>query len=972
MGAGTNIGSLFWTTGVDFTGFRRDAGKAKGALSGLFRPAILGAAALSFALFKAGDAALDFSRSFETAFAEVQTISQFARENAEETTDAILRMTTEIPVAAVDATRALYQIVSAGFDGAEAMHVLEVSAKSAVAGVSTTAVAADTLTTIINAYGKSANEAMEISDALFKTVELGKTKLDEIGASFSQVASFAALYKVEVNEVFSAIATLTKQGQSTSEAITNIRSAIIATVEKMGQAIFETNTLSEAFTLAREEADRSGETYREFFGRVQAVAGVLLTTGENAKTFAKFLDLINDSAGATNKGLAIMNDTLAAQELIFKSNLNILLKQFGDNLNRIKKDILPALNEQLKTLTDERLPNYAKALAGILNVLGAPGVLLGLGDKFTAEQFSPEIVKLRLQAEREVKEFNKRTAEFSDEAFNEEVERIKKLSDINQEALKNLLDRRDKGYQFDKDALKEAQQRTLNFYHILEEAEKRLNKIKKEESVPELPKPKVTEEVDIYKELKKQIAEKHKILINASKEEQSEIAKEIVVLERQIKLLEEIADLELKIARNRELKPREFKTTNVIVKGERLEIGKDKPALIIRSANIEVSKLIKKIGSLDKKTSDLDLAETFTAASIGLIDMANSLDVLGSKLGETAKQAAQFASGIAQIVVGAGMGPLGITQIISGAAKVLSSFITTKEISDVEKYEEVIRKLTSAYKDLNFQIDKALGEERVTSRVKAIENIQAQIKALGDLIQAERDSVKVTRFLGITIKRKSNTDFEAIKQYEEQIRDLNRSIQDILDDTTKLITGTTGEDLASAFVDAFKLGEDAAKAFGDVVNDVIQSAVKNALARKFLEQPLQKAIDYFERAMISGDQLTEAEAERFRAITLGIGKAYSRALEQVSKTLGLDFSDGVEDPKGISGAIRKELTQETAGILEGIWRRSLDEMFTQTEILSTANQIQQDIADNTLRTATACESLNNKIETGQNERDLGV
>ena len=123
MPAGQNIGSLFWTSGIDTTGLQRDSKCAQGALSGLFKPSILGAAALAAAILKAGDAALSFSRDFETAFAEVQTISQSARENADAMRETILRMITEIPVGAVDATRALYQIVSAGLDGADAMKV---------------------------------------------------------------------------------------------------------------------------------------------------------------------------------------------------------------------------------------------------------------------------------------------------------------------------------------------------------------------------------------------------------------------------------------------------------------------------------------------------------------------------------------------------------------------------------------------------------------------------------------------------------------------------------------------------------------------------------------------------------------------------------------------------------------------------------------------------------------------------------
>jgi TP901 family phage tail tape measure protein len=184
-------------------------------------------------------------------------------------------MTTEIPVGAIDSTKALYQIVSAGFDGAEAMQVLEISAKAAVAGVTSTAIAADTLTTIINAYGLDASEATTISDQLFKTVELGKTTLAEIGASFSQVASIAAAYGVNVNEALAATAAMTKQGAPTAQAMTSIKAAIVSVTEKLGENIFKTHSFGEALNIARQKAEESGDGIQTYFGRLEAVNGVL-------------------------------------------------------------------------------------------------------------------------------------------------------------------------------------------------------------------------------------------------------------------------------------------------------------------------------------------------------------------------------------------------------------------------------------------------------------------------------------------------------------------------------------------------------------------------------------------------------------------------------------------------------------------------------------------------------------------------
>ena len=122
---------------------------------------------------------------------------------------------------------AYYQIVSAGYDGAEGLQLLETSAKAAVAGVTDTATAADGITTVLNAFKINASESEEVADALFNTVKLGKTTFSELSANISQVAPIAAASNIPLNEVLATVASLTKQGVPTAQAMTQIRSAIV-------------------------------------------------------------------------------------------------------------------------------------------------------------------------------------------------------------------------------------------------------------------------------------------------------------------------------------------------------------------------------------------------------------------------------------------------------------------------------------------------------------------------------------------------------------------------------------------------------------------------------------------------------------------------------------------------------------------------------------------------------------------------
>ena len=129
-----------------------------------------------------------------------------------------------------------------------------------------TETAADAITTILNAYKMSAEEAGTVSDQLFTTVRLGKTTFGELGASIAQVAPIAAAYGISIDQVLGAVASLTKQGTPTAQAMTQIRAAIQGTAGELGDAAFQGRTFQEALQLINEKAGGSASKMKEMLG----------------------------------------------------------------------------------------------------------------------------------------------------------------------------------------------------------------------------------------------------------------------------------------------------------------------------------------------------------------------------------------------------------------------------------------------------------------------------------------------------------------------------------------------------------------------------------------------------------------------------------------------------------------------------------------------------------------------------------
>ena len=340
----------------------------KNALGGLktMTAAMLGYTAIS----KVGDYMQEMIANvgqFNKAMTEVSTISKEVTENMADYKKQVAGLTADIPIGATEAAKALYQIVSAGQEGANAMKVLEVSAKAAVGGVTETATAADTITTLLNAYHLSASEAESISDKLFTTVRLGKTTMTELGASIAQAAPTAAAYGVSMNELLGAVATLTKQGVPTAIAMTQINAAITEAVNVLGDSAFEGRTFAEALGEIRDSADGSMTALKGSITNIRALKGALGLTGDAASTAKSDLEAMANATGAAESAFQKMNNTAGASAERLKNHFQAAIMPIASTTKSVSKFITDSLNKAFDT---GAMGDFAVTLAGLVAGIG--------------------------------------------------------------------------------------------------------------------------------------------------------------------------------------------------------------------------------------------------------------------------------------------------------------------------------------------------------------------------------------------------------------------------------------------------------------------------------------------------------------------------------------------------------------------------------------------------------------------------
>jgi hypothetical protein len=354
MGIQNKDGALYFATGIDNSGLYSGRQEAMGIIKAMAGEItsfdVFGGIGISagIAFAQAAKGAYDFEKQFQQSMKEVATLSSGIKGSLTDYMNQVVELTREVPVLANDAAKALYQIVSAGHDGADGMKVLEVSAKAAIGGVTDTATAADGITTLLNAYKLDVSEAEKISDQLFTTVRLGKTSFGELGKSIAQVAPVAAAYGVEVDQVLAAVATLTKQGTPTAQAMTQIRASIIAVSKVLGDGAFDNRTYQEALAEVARQAGGSEAELRRLVPEIEAVNAVLGLTGINVKEAAGHLEEMQNATGAAEAAFKEMASSADNQMKLLGNNITATLRPLGQEILKEISAAAQSMNEAFK------------------------------------------------------------------------------------------------------------------------------------------------------------------------------------------------------------------------------------------------------------------------------------------------------------------------------------------------------------------------------------------------------------------------------------------------------------------------------------------------------------------------------------------------------------------------------------------------------------------------------------------------
>ena len=394
--------------------------KSVGKISGVIFAALVGAG---------GAAVVQFAK-FQNQLTAVKTLldeNSFGAKGLEkgfkDLTKEVLKLGTKIPVSIDLMNKALFDTVSAGVDASQAVEVVGVAARLAVAGLTDVAIATDGITSALGAYGIAANDANLVAAKFFTAQKRGKTTIAELAGGFGLVAANAAAAGVSFEELLGAVSAVTVGSIRTNAAFTGLKALLAGIAAPTAKAAKEAKRLGvefsasalraqglEGFLKSLTESEKfTKDSVTALFGSVEAQTIAFSLTGTQAQKFSEILVELKDDQKALDTATRAYNEqsqTLSNQTKVASQRMKILAIQIGEKLLPAAEAIILPFSKFILFLTEsEQARNFALALGlaaaaitGLITVLVLGGLaFLKFRAAMLAAKISTAALKLGVQ-----------------------------------------------------------------------------------------------------------------------------------------------------------------------------------------------------------------------------------------------------------------------------------------------------------------------------------------------------------------------------------------------------------------------------------------------------------------------------------------------------------------------------------------------------------------------------------------------
>lgn len=255
---------------------------------------------------------------FEGAMRNVQSVMHFTDAEFKNMSRDVLEVGQKTNQSATEMAQALYNIGSAGFSGAEGIEVLRASATAAAAGLSTVGEASNAITASLSAYGLQARHAADVSDILFKAVEIGQFTFGDLAESMNNFLGIASSAKVPLDQAAAAVAVISRTTNDAAESSTQLgrfiqqliqpSQALTAAFQQQFQMTTQASLANDGFSTTVQRVIQlthgSAQAMVQFFPDIRAASGAMALAAGGGQSFTDALGQMDDKmnrVGATQR-----------------------------------------------------------------------------------------------------------------------------------------------------------------------------------------------------------------------------------------------------------------------------------------------------------------------------------------------------------------------------------------------------------------------------------------------------------------------------------------------------------------------------------------------------------------------------------------------------------------------------------------------------------------------------------------------
>lgn len=329
------------------------------------------------------------STKFKTAMAKVGTIADETQEPLGDMRNEILALSGETGKSVEELAEAAYQAISASVATESAVNFTSKANKLAVGGFSDTTTAVDILTTAINAYGMSADDAAKISDVLITTQNLGKTSVAQLGASMGMVIPLAAAYNMDLEDLSASYALLTANGTQTAQATTYVKAALNelgstssvvgSTLKKKTGKTFaelmkEGNSLGDVLQILADSVDGDTTAFNNMWSSSEAGVGMLSILNSGTSKYNSLVQAMEGSTGAAAAAFEKMSETGEFAQQRFQNATKNLKIAIGDELAPVLMELQQSGADAMEWAT-EFVKEHPEVVAAVTALAAALAVL---------------------------------------------------------------------------------------------------------------------------------------------------------------------------------------------------------------------------------------------------------------------------------------------------------------------------------------------------------------------------------------------------------------------------------------------------------------------------------------------------------------------------------------------------------------------------------------------------------------------